>query len=123
MAVNPAYLIGMGATIGALLRHATDQYVARYTLERQFPYGTFTVNVVGSFVLALITFLGVDDAVLLTVGTGACGAYTTFSSFSVDTIHLWEEGNHPLAVWYAAGNLLGAFAAIGLAALVSNRLG
>lgn len=123
MAANPAYLIGAGATAGALLRYATGRYVGERTRGRRFPYGTFTVNVVGSFVLALITFIGASDAVLLAVGTGACGSYTTFSSFSVDTVRLWEAGDRPLAVWYAAGNLLGALAAIGLAAAVAGAVG
>ena len=56
--VNPAYLIGAGASVGAILRYATGQYVGGVAGNRSFPYGTFTVNVVGSFVLALITVLG-----------------------------------------------------------------
>lgn len=119
-AVDPVYLVGAGASIGALLRHATTQYVGAVSADRTFPYGIFTVNVVGSFVLALVTFLGADETVLLAVGTGACGAYTTFSSFSVDTIQLWEDGYRVLAVWYAAGNLLGSLVGIGIAAALAG---
>ena len=115
MSVNPAYLIGAGAAVGALLRYVTNQYVGALVRGRQFSYGTFTVNVVGSFVLALVVFLETGDAVLLAVGTGACGSYTTFSSFSVDTVRLWERGERLLAVWYTAGNLGGALIAIALA--------
>ncbi|WP_435079573.1 fluoride efflux transporter FluC [Halococcus sp. AFM35] len=61
------------------------------------------------------TFLGASDAVLYAVGTGACGSYTTFSSFSVDTVRLWEDGDRFLSGWYATVNLLGALLAIGLA--------
>ena len=113
--VNPAYLVGAGATIGALLRYGTNQYVSGIVGSRTFPYGTFTVNVIGSFVLAFITFLGASDAVLYAVGTGACGSYTTFSSFSVGTVRLWEDGDRFLSGWYAIVNLLGALLAIGLA--------
>ncbi|EMA43649.1 fluoride efflux transporter FluC [Halococcus saccharolyticus] len=113
--VNPAYLVGAGATIGALLRYGTNQYVSGFIGSRTFPYGTFVVNVVGTFVLALITFLGASDAVLYAVGTGACGSYTTFSSFSVDTIRLWEDGNRFLSGWYTTMNLLGALLVVGLA--------
>jgi len=113
----PAYLIGAGAAVGALLRYATDRYVsaAAAARGRRFPYGTFTVNVVGSFVLALVTALGANVDVLYLVGTGACGSYTTFSSFSVDTVQLWETGDRRLAAWYAVVNLVGAVAAIRLA--------
>jgi CrcB protein len=123
MAVDPVYLIGAGATVGALLRYATNQYLGGLVRGREFAYGTFTVNVVGSFVLALITFLDASDAVLFAVGTGACGSYTTFSTFSVDTVRLWEGGDRLLAAWYAAANLLGALLAIGLAAGLSDVVG
>lgn len=117
--VEPAYLVGAGASVGAVLRYATAQYVNGVAGERSFPYATFTVNVVGSFVLALVTFLGTGTDLLLLVGTGACGSYTTFSSFSVDTVRLWESGDRRLAAGYALANLLGALAGIGAAALVA----
>ncbi|WP_251329943.1 fluoride efflux transporter FluC [Haloplanus pelagicus] len=118
--VSPAYLIGAGAAVGAVLRYATNQYVDGVAARRRFPYGTFTVNVVGSFVLALVTFLGAGTDVLYLIGTGACGSYTTFSSFSVDTVRLWETGDRLLAGWYAAANFLGALGGIGLAFGVST---
>lgn len=120
--VNPAYLVGAGASVGAVLRYATNQYVDDATAGRAFPYGTFTVNVAGSFVLALVTYLGANEAVLLAVGTGACGSYTTFSSFSVDTVRLWEAGDRLLAGWYAAANLLGSLAAIAAAAALAGAV-
>jgi CrcB protein len=120
--VDPAYLVGAGASVGALLRYATNLYVGGVTQDRVFPYGTFTVNVVGSFVLALVTFLGAGEAALLAVGTGACGSYTTFSSFSVDTVRLWEAGHQLLAGWYAAANLLGSLVGIGAAAVIAGLL-
>lgn len=113
--VTPAYLVGAGATVGALLRYGTNQYVGGVVGSHAFPYGTLTVNVVGSFVLAFVTFAGASDAVLSTVGTGACGSYTTFSSFSVETVRLWEDGDRLLAGWYATVNLVGALVAIGVA--------
>lgn len=116
--IEPTYLVGAGASVGAVLRYATGRYVGDVAGHRPFPYATFAVNVVGSFALALITFLGAAEDVLLLVGTGACGSYTTFSSFSVDTVRLWESGDRALAAWYAAANLLGAFAGIGAAALL-----
>jgi CrcB protein len=76
------------------------------------------VNVIGSFVLGAATFAGPGPDTLLFVGTGACGSFTTFSSFSFDTVRLWETGDRVRAAAYAAANLLGALAAIGLAWLV-----
>ena len=109
--VEPAHLVGTGGAIGALCRH----YVASLVDVRQFPVGTLTVNVIGSFVLGLVTFAGVGSDLLFLVGTGACGSFTTFSSFSFDTVHLWETGQRAKAVVNAGVNLAGALLAIGLA--------
>ncbi|MXR21671.1 fluoride efflux transporter FluC [Halobacterium bonnevillei] len=117
---DPVYLVGAGASVGAVLRYATSRFLKGVTQGRRFTYGTFAVNVVGSFALGLVTVLGAGDAALLAIGTGACGSYTTFSSFSVDTVRLWEAGDRLLAGWYAAANLLGALSGIGAAAVIAG---
>lgn len=109
--VNPAYLVGIGGAIGAVSRHVVSGAIP----SESFPYGTLTVNVIGSFVLGFVTFLGVGNDILLLVGTGACGAFTTFSSFSFDTVRLWENDHPYRAIAYAAANVFGAVAAIALA--------
>lgn len=116
--VNPTYLVAIGGIIGAILRHLVSQSIE----SESFPLGTFTVNVVGSFVLAVITFLQFGDEVLLLVGTGACGSFTTFSSFSFDVVQLWEEDKRITSVGYAAANLVGALLAIGVAWLAIRVL-
>ncbi|WP_433632903.1 fluoride efflux transporter CrcB [Halomicrococcus sp. NG-SE-24] len=113
--VMPGHLVGFGGMVGAVLRHIVSEAVARET----FPVGTLTVNVVGSFVLGIVTFLGADSDVLLFVGTGACGSFTTFSSFSHDTVGLWEDGKQYKAVTFAFANIVGAVFAIGLAWFVA----
>ncbi|MDS0282049.1 fluoride efflux transporter CrcB [Haloarcula onubensis] len=111
VSVEPAHLVGTGGAIGALLRH----YLGSAVDVDGFPLGTLTVNVVGSFVLALVTFASLDSDLLLLVGTGACGSFTTFSSFSFDTVRLWEVGARKKATANAGVNLAGALAAIGAA--------
>ena len=110
----PGHLVGFGGMVGAVLRYLVAAAVERET----FPVGTLTVNVVGSFVLGFVTFLGVGNDVLLFVGTGACGSFTTFSSFSYDTVRLWERGDRWRSAANALVNLVGAVLAIGLAWLV-----
>jgi CrcB protein len=73
------------------------------------------VNVVGSFVLGAITFLGAGTDALLLVGTGICGSFTTFSSFSFNTVRLWEEGERTKSISYALANIVGAVTGIALA--------
>lgn len=105
------YLVGLGGMIGATLRHV----VASRVETGEFPLGTLTVNVLGSFALGVLTFAGVGNSAMLLFGVGLCGSFTTFSSFSVDTVRLWEDGAQLAAVAYALGNFLGAVGAVGVA--------
>ncbi|WBO68052.1 fluoride efflux transporter CrcB [Streptomyces camelliae] len=107
-------LVIAGAMVGAPLRYLTDRAVqARH--DSVFPWGTFVVNVVGSLVLGLLT--GAVSAgsagphLQLLLGTGFCGALTTYSTFSYETLRLTEAGSG----LYAAVNVVGSVAA-GLAA-------
>ncbi|MFB6223637.1 MAG: fluoride efflux transporter CrcB [Haloarcula sp.] len=111
VALEPAHLVGTGGALGALCRY----YLTQAVQEETFPLGTLSVNVVGSFVLGLLTFAGVTGDLSLLVGVGACGSFTTFSSFSFETVRLWEDGYLAMATLNAIGNLVGALAAIGLA--------
>ncbi|MEU2927254.1 fluoride efflux transporter CrcB [Streptomyces sp. NPDC007251] len=107
-------LVIAGAMVGAPLRYLTDRAVqARH--DSVFPWGTFVVNVTGSLILGLLTgALSAGAAgphTQLLVGTGFCGALTTYSTFSYETLRLAEAGSGA----YAAANVLGSLAA-GLAA-------
>lgn len=98
-------LVVLGAAVGAPLRYLTDRLVqARH--DTVFPWGTFTVNVVGSLVLGLIVGAAAEadipHSVLLLLGVGFCGAYTTYSTFSYETLGLREGG----ARFYAVANVV-----------------
>jgi len=116
--LDPAHVVGAGGTLGAVSRYLLTQRVD----VTGFPAGTFVVNVVGSFVLGFVTFLGMDSQFLLFVGTGACGSFTTFSSFSFETVRLWETDERVRAVANALGNLLGAVLALGAAWFLATAL-
>jgi CrcB protein len=85
-----------GAAVGAPLRYLTDLLVqSRH--DSVFPWGTLTVNAAGSLVLGVTAgVLSADPGpawVLALVGTGLCGALTTFSTFAFETVRLTEEGS------------------------------
>ena len=113
-ALDPAQLVGLGGAAGAVLRYGVNRLLG----GRTFPVATLLVNAAGSFVLALVTFAGAGEPVVLAVGVGACGSFTTFSSFAYETVRLVEAEAPGLAALNAAGNLVAAGAAIGLAWLL-----
>ncbi|GAU70212.1 CrcB protein homolog [Streptomyces sp. NBRC 110611] len=103
-------LVIAGAMVGAPLRFLTDRAVqARH--DTVFPWGTLTVNVIGSTVLGLVSgavTAGVaSPQVQLLVGTGLCGALTTYSTFSYETLRLAEDG----ARFFSAANVVASLAA------------
>lgn len=112
---DPAHIVGTGGAIGALLRYWVGQRVSSRVPSSQFPLSTFVVNVVGSFALGLVVLAGAGESTLQLVGTGICGSFTTFSSFSVETVRLYERGDRARAVGNAVVNLVCSLAAIGLA--------
>jgi CrcB protein len=106
--VPPSLLIGLGGAVGAVLRHVVGVALD----SERFPYSTLTVNVVGSGVLAAVIAVGFNRPLVLLVGTGACGAFTTFSSFAFETVRMWETGARGRAALNAAANLALALAVV-----------
>nr|WP_247003937.1 CrcB family protein [Halosolutus gelatinilyticus] len=108
---EPAHVVGTGGAIGAVCRH----WVYRQFSSEGYPWPTLAVNAIGSFVLSAAIFAGLSGSSLQLLGVGACGSFTTFSSFSVETVQLYERGDRRLAILNAAGNLCLSLAAIGVA--------
>jgi CrcB protein len=100
--------IGLGSALGGMGRYWCSGAVARYFAE-PFPWGTIVVNVSGSLVIGFLATLASPDGRLLVppdarvfLMIGVCGGYTTFSSFSLETLNLAREGE-----WlWAAGNIV-----------------
>ncbi len=115
---EPAYLVGTGGAVGAVLRYAVANLLLRWGQSETFPTATLLVNVIGSFILGLLVFGSMGSEAMLFVGVGVCGAFTTYSSFSVQTVRLWEDGRRGYAVISAVGNLGLSGLAVGLAWLL-----
>lgn len=105
----PAYLwVATGGALGSVGRYWLSGVVAARVGET-FPWGTLVVNLTGSFVIGLLAALTepegrwlVSPGFRLFFLIGVCGGYTTFSSFSLQTLNLLRAGEW----WYAAGNVL-----------------
>jgi CrcB protein len=113
-----ALLVVLGAAVGAPLRFATDR-IARAYLGTAFPWGTFAVNVVGSFVLGAVVGATASPEVVALVGTGFCGALTTYSTFGYETVELVSGSRRGTAVTYAIGSVVAGLAAAGLGLALS----
>ena len=107
--------LALAGAVGAPARYLVDAYLLRRT-RGGFPLGTLVVNVSGSLVLGFITGLALYHAFPATpktiLGTGFCGAYTTFSTFAYETVRLVEARRLTSARAYLVASLiLPAFAA------------
>ena len=108
--------IALGGATGALARYFVAQQMTQW-LGAGFPWGTFTVNLVGSFVLGLLaeTFAFAADASPALRGfliVGLLGSFTTFSTFSLDVALLFQRDRIDLAALYIAGSVILAIAGL-----------
>jgi CrcB protein len=115
--------ISLGAVVGANLRYWMSRYAARL-LGPVFPYGTLTINVLGSFALGFVLAWTTERTIVdprwrLLIAVGFCGGFTTFSSYAYETMAFFEQGQWVLlAANFLSNNLLacaGALAGMALA--------
>jgi fluoride exporter len=114
-------IVFFGGGVGSVLRHLVNIYAAKW-LGTDWPWGTYTVNIVGSLVMGLFAgyFAFRAGATWTQQGrlllmTGVLGGFTTFSAFSLDSILLWERGQAAYAALYVVSSVL-----ISLSALVAG---
>jgi CrcB protein len=114
---SPFLLVGAGGVLGALARHLVGERIETGLVD------TLAVNVLGSFLLGVLVAVPVGEQLLLVIGTGFCGAFTTFSSFAFETVRQFETGNRRRAAVNAGVNLAGALAAVFLGSWLVGLLG
>jgi CrcB protein len=115
--------VGLGGFLGANTRYLLGGWIAE-RLGISFPYGTFVINVTGSFILGLFLAFAqerpwVAPAARLLFAVGFVGAYTTFSTFEYETIRLLQDGEMLLATVYLIGSVVSG----GLATIAGILLG
>jgi fluoride exporter len=116
--MKPIILVGLAGALGAMLRYWVGY--AFFDESGVFPFATLTVNLIGSFVLALFTTglvrrFSIPGDLKTAIGTGFVGSFTTFSTLSVETVTLLENGHVLLGAIYVSVSILGG--------LVMSRIG
>ena len=115
-------LVGLGGFMGSVLRYLLSGYVQDWMNNSQFPFGTIVVNIVGCFVIGLLSQLaeayGIFNAESRAfVVVGILGGFTTFSTFSNESVNLFRDGQ----VVYALANI-SIQVVLGLSAVILGRI-
>jgi len=108
-------LVGIGGFIGSVLRYYSSQLFARY-FSTALPLGTFTVNIAGCLLIGIIYGLSERSNILspewrVFLAAGFCGGFTTFSTFSYESINLIRDGEFFILSLYVAASVILGFAA------------
>jgi len=91
--------VALGGFFGAMARYGLGKFISGRT-QSTFPLGTFTINLLGSFLLGLIISSQWNANSTLFLGTGFMGAFTTFSTFKVENMNLYRNRKHKTMFWY-----------------------
>ncbi len=118
--------IALGGIAGTLSRYGLEGWIQTRTASG-FPLGTLVVNISGSFLLGFILRIATGAAVIspdvragLTIGF--CGAFTTMSTFSYESVTLLNDGDYLRAALYMTATILGCVAAVMTGAALGNKL-
>lgn len=97
-------MVGIGGVFGGLCRFQLGKVISQQS-DTAFPIGTFVINITGAFLLGVLTSIDVGNRPYLLLGDGFLGAYTTFSTFMYEEVHLIQESEKLHALAYLLGTL------------------
>jgi CrcB protein len=117
-------VVAVGGALGAITRYGVSLLVARFWTG-DFPLATFLINVSGSFLLGIIAGMALyhafPDTPAAILGSGFCGAYTTFSTFEYETQRLTELGSLGWATVNVVTSVLAGYIAVQCGVLLARR--
>lgn len=125
---NKIVALTLGGVLGTHSRYWLGRGIDALGWTRGFPSGTLVVNVTGSFLLGLVAVIVLErlppaqQAWYFLLGTGFCGAFTTFSTFEWETFKLLRDGNFAFALLNIVGSVLAGLAAVVLAVVAVEIL-
>ena len=103
------FLVGISGTLGAILRYVIGLF---FFTNSSFPFATLTINLIGSFLLAWLTTnvfkkTALPPALITAIGTGFVGSFTTFSTLSIETVTMFQNGELWLGALYVMASIVG----------------
>lgn len=106
-------LIAAGSCVGGVARYGMTKAVGA-VVAQPFPYSTFVVNIAGCFIIGALAGLLATDARMMKLMfvTGFCGSFTTFSTFSIESLSLLQSGHTLTFAAYVAASVLTGIAAV-----------
>jgi CrcB protein len=117
-------LVGLGSALGGMARYGAGLFAARFTGLGAFPLATFAVNILGCFLLGFLGGYfaknGADAKLALLATTGFCGGFTTFSTFSRETLALFANDFYALGVFYVISSVILGLIAVAAGFWLSN---
>jgi len=121
MYCHPAFVVFVGGGCGSVARYLVGAWFGEQAWAKGFPWGTFAINVAGSFLLAVCA-VGILHRLpesyaplFLLLGTGFCGGFTTFSTYEWEAYSLWRDGHGMLALGYLVGSVAAGMVGVVLA--------
>ncbi len=108
-------LVGAGGFFGAMSRYAVSGMIPKI---KEIPTGTMAVNIIGSFILAVLTFTAIEGSIRYFVSIGMLGSFTTFSTFAYESFRLLEEGESRYFLLNVGLNAVMCLGAVALAAIL-----
>jgi CrcB protein len=107
--------VGGGGFLGSIARYITSRSIDD-KLNSVFPYGTLTVNIVGSLIIGVLygwlSRKGEGESLRLLLGTGFCGGFTTYSAFAFENVNLWQQKMPAPSIMYIIVTLVIGFLAV-----------
>jgi fluoride exporter len=118
--------VALGGALGALGRFALTSYLIPVSVK-QFPWGTLVVNLLGSVCIGICYFILIEKQWVAIAWrpflmTGFLGAFTTYSTFALESFLLWQQGQISYAITYALASLLGCLLAVSGSIYLAGKL-
>jgi len=124
--MNNILLIAIGGAIGSVSRYGCQKWIYQL-FPHPFPLGTFVVNILGSLLIGLFFGLSEKGNIMspewrIFLTTGLCGGYTTFSTFSFESLSLVKEGNYVYALMYIVLSVMFGLMAVWLGTIIVKSM-